>query len=96
MTTLVPGTKVVIKEKMMINIGVLVSGSGTNLLAIIEAIKEGEIDGVIRIVISDKHDAFAPKRAIFYNIKTNFINPEGFDSREKYDKEIVSILKKRS
>ena len=95
MTTLVPGTKVVIKEKMMINIGVLASGSGTNLLAIIEAINAGEIDGVIRIVISDKSDAYALKRARFYNIKTNSINPEGFDNREEYDKEIVSILKEK-
>jgi len=95
MTTLVPGTKVVIKEKMMINIGVLVSGSGTNLLAIIEAVNTGKIDGLIRIVISDKYDAFALKRARFYNIKTNSINPEGFDSREGYDKEIVSILKEK-
>ena len=95
MTTLVPGTKVVIKEKMMINIGVLVSGSGTNLLAIIEAVNTGKIDGLIRIVISDKYDAFALRRARFYNIKTNSINPEGFDSREGYDKEIVSILKEK-
>ncbi|MCK5768564.1 MAG: phosphoribosylglycinamide formyltransferase [Candidatus Atribacteria bacterium] len=79
----------------MINIGVLVSGSGTNLLAIIEAIKEGEIDGLIRIVISDKHDVFALRRARFYNIKTNSINPEGFDNREEYDREIVSILKEK-
>jgi len=95
MTTLVPGTKVVIKEKIMINIGVLVSGNGTNLLAIIEAIKTGRIDGVINIVISDKSDAYALKRARFYNIKTNFINPEGFDNREEYDREIVSILKEK-
>ena len=95
MTTLVLGTKVVIKEKMMINIGVLVSGSGTNLLAIIEAVNTGKIDGLIRIVISDKYDAFALRRARFYNIKTNSINPEGFDSREGYDKEIVSILKEK-
>lgn len=95
MTTLMPGRQVVIKEKMMINIGVLVSGSGTNLLAIIEAIKEGEIDGLIRIVISDKHDVFALRRARFYNIKTNSINPEGFDNREEYDREIVSILKEK-
>jgi len=95
MTTLVPGTKVVIKEKIMINIGVLVSGNGTNLLAIIEAIKTGRIDGVINIVISDKSDAYALKRARFYNIKTNSINPEGFDNREEYDKEIVSILKEK-
>ena len=79
----------------MINIGVLVSGSGTNLLAIIEAINAGEIDGVIRIVISDKSDAYALKRARFYNIKTNSINPEGFDNREEYDREIVSILKEK-
>jgi len=95
MTTLVPGTKVVIKEKIMINIGVLASGNGTNLLAIIEAIKTGRIDGVINIVISDKSDAYALKRARFYNIKTNSINPEGFDNREEYDREIVSILKEK-
>ena len=95
MTTLVPGTKVVIKEKIMINIGVLVSGSGTNLQAIIEAIKKGRIDGVIRIVISDKTDAHALKRARLYNIKTNSINPEGFNNREEYDREIVSILKEK-
>jgi phosphoribosylglycinamide formyltransferase-1 len=95
MTTLAPGTKVVIKEKIMINIGVLASGNGTNLLAIIEAIKTGRIDGVINIVISDKSDAYALKRARFYNIKTNSINPEGFDNREEYDREIVSILKEK-
>ena len=90
-----PGRQVAIKEKMMINIGVLVSGSGTNLLAIIEAVNTGKIDGMIRVVISDKTDAFALRRARFYNIKTNSINPEGFDSREEYDKEIVSILKEK-
>jgi len=95
MTTLMPGRQVAIKEKMMINIGVLVSGSGTNLLAIIEAVNTGKIDGMIRVVISDKTDAFALRRARFYNIKTNSINPEGFDSREEYDKEIVSILKEK-
>jgi len=79
----------------MVNIGILVSGSGTNLLAIIEAIKAGKIDGVIRIVISDKPHAFALRRARFYNIKTNSINPEGFDNREEYDREIVSILKEK-
>ncbi|MEA2022508.1 MAG: phosphoribosylglycinamide formyltransferase [Candidatus Caldatribacteriota bacterium] len=79
----------------MINIGVLVSGSGTNLLAIIEAIKKGRIDGVIRIVISDKPHAYALRRARFYNIKTNSIDPEGFNNREEYDREIVSILKEK-
>ncbi|MEA1939437.1 MAG: phosphoribosylglycinamide formyltransferase [Candidatus Caldatribacteriota bacterium] len=79
----------------MINIGILASGNGTNLQAIVEAVKKGRIDGVIRIVISDKHDAYALKRAKIYNIKTNSVNPDGFNNKEEYDREIVSILKEK-
>jgi phosphoribosylglycinamide formyltransferase-1 len=58
MTNLVPGTKFVIEEKVMINIGVLASGRGTNLQAIIEVVEEGKIKGKISIVISDNRNAF--------------------------------------
>ncbi len=93
MTNLVPGTKFVIKEKIMINIGILVSGSGTNLQAIIEAIEAGKIDGKICIVISDNPDAYAIKRAKKHNIETQYINYKEFNNREEYDKRIVSLLK---
>jgi phosphoribosylglycinamide formyltransferase-1 len=43
----------------MIKIAVLVSGRGTNLQAIINAIKKGRIDGEIKIVISDNPKAYA-------------------------------------
>ncbi len=76
----------------MINIGVLASGNGTNLQAIIDTIERGQIEGRICIVISDKSDAYALKRARNYNIDTAYINPEGFKSREDYDREIVSAL----
>jgi phosphoribosylglycinamide formyltransferase-1 len=60
-----------LKEKeLMINIGVLASGRGTNLQAIIEAVEEGKIEGRISIVISDNQDAFALKRAEQHNIET--------------------------
>ncbi len=95
MTTLVPGTKVVIKEKIMINIGVLASGRGTNLQAIIEAIEEGKIEGRISIVISDNPDAYALKRAKQYNIDTRYINFKEFKNREDYDKEIIKTLKEK-
>ena len=90
-----PGTKLYIKEKVMINIGVLASGRGTNLQAIIEAIKEGKIEGRISIVISDNRDAFALKRAKQNNIETEYINFKSFKNREDYDKEIMECLKEK-
>jgi len=95
MTTLVPGTKVVIKEKIMINIGVLVSGRGTNLQAIIEAIEEGKIAGEIKVVISDNPDAYALKRAQQYHIDTRYIDFKKFKKRKDYDKEIIKTLKEK-
>ena len=90
-----PGTKLYIEEKVMINIGVLASGRGTNLQAIIEAVKEGKIEGRISIVISDNRDAFALKRAKQNNIETEYINFKSFKNREDYDKEIMQCLKEK-
>ena len=75
----------------MVNIGVLVSGRGTNLQAIIEAIKEGKVGGRISIVISDNPDAYALKRAKQYNIDTRYINFKEFKNREDYDISPVEI-----
>lgn len=79
----------------MINIGVLVSGSGTNLQAIIGSIEAGQIDGKICIVVSDNLDAYALKRAGKHNIETRYINFKEFNNREEYDKKIISILKEK-
>ena len=80
----------------MINIGVLASGRGTNLQAIIEAVKEGRIEGKIGIVISDNRDAFALKRAKQNNIETEYINFKSFKNREDYDKKIIECLKEKN
>jgi len=95
MTTLVPGTKVVIKEKIMINIGVLASGRGTNLQAIIEAIEDGKIAGEIKVVMSDHPKACALKRAQQYLIDTRYMDFKEFKNREDFDKEIIKILKEK-
>ncbi|MBU4226842.1 phosphoribosylglycinamide formyltransferase [bacterium] len=79
----------------MINIGVLASGRGTNLQAIIEAIEEGKIEGEIKVVISDNPDAYALKRAQQYNIDTRYINFKEFKNREDYDKEIIKTLEEK-
>ncbi|MBU4348971.1 phosphoribosylglycinamide formyltransferase [bacterium] len=79
----------------MINIGVLASGRGTNLQAIIEAIEEGKIEGEIKVVISDNPDAYALKRAKQNNIETQYINFKKFKKREDYNKEIIKTLKEK-
>jgi len=90
-----PGSKWVIKEKVMVNIGVLASGRGTNLQAIIEAIEDGKIEGEIKIVMSDHPDACALKRAQQYLIDTRYIDFKEFNNREDYDKEIIKTLKEK-
>jgi phosphoribosylglycinamide formyltransferase-1 len=96
MTSFVPGTKLVIEEKeLMINIGVLVSGRGTNLQAIVEAVEEGKIEGNISIVVSDNPDAYALKRAKQHNIETRYINFTEFKNREDYDKEIIKTMEEK-
>ena len=70
----------------MLNIGVLVSGSGTNLQAIIDALNDGRISNAcIKTVISDRPDAFALIRASNYNIPCSVINRKspGFDEALK-------------
>jgi phosphoribosylglycinamide formyltransferase-1 len=76
------------------NIAVFVSGSGTNLQAIIDAISRGEIKAKIALVVSDKEDAYALTRAKKANIETFVLSRGGFKSREDYDKEIIKELKK--
>ena len=77
------------------NFAVLASGNGSNLQAIIDATKKGRIAGDLKLVISDKPDALALKRAETAGVKTVlFVNPKDFLSREDFDAELVAILKR--
>ena len=75
------------------NIGVLASGSGTNLQAIMEACEKGEIAGRVAVVISDREEAFALKRAAKKGIPAHFLNPKGYKDREAYDGAAVALLR---
>ncbi|MBU2599083.1 phosphoribosylglycinamide formyltransferase [bacterium] len=79
----------------MLNIAVLVSGRGSNLQAIIEAIEEGWLKVKIAGVISDQEDALALKRAMKHNLPVIFINPKNFPAKAEYEEEIIDYLKKR-
>ena len=80
----------------MLKIGVLVSGGGTNLQSLINNIKNGNIDGEIVVVISNKKDAFGLKRAERENIDSLFIDRKHCESDEDYNKKIIEELKNRN
>lgn len=60
----------------MVNIAVLVSGSGTNLQAIIDACEKNEINGQVKVVISNRKKAYGLERAKNHNIKALWIKDE--------------------
>ncbi len=76
-----------------LRLGVLASGSGSNLQAIIDSIKCGNLPCEIAVVISDKPDAYALKRAELHGIKTEGVQSKTFQNREAFDTELVRILK---
>ena len=78
-----------------LRVGVLASGSGTDLQSIIDASEKGMIDAEVVAVISDKKDAFALKRAEKHKIKTYFVNPKGM-SKKDHEKKIDEILKEKN
>src|SRR3990167_7015232 len=78
------------------NIAIFVSGNGTNLQAIIDAVRTGKIMAKITLVVSDKKDAYALTRAQKANIETFILENKGFKKREDYDKVVVKELEKRN
>lgn len=60
----------------MLNIGVLISGGGTNLQAIIDETKSGAINGTVKLVISNKEDAYGLERARLSGIKAVYETDE--------------------
>ncbi|MDD3655752.1 MAG: phosphoribosylglycinamide formyltransferase [Atribacterota bacterium] len=76
----------------MISIAVLVSGRGSNLQAIINAIKKGRINGEIKLVLCDNPRAYALQRAKKNNIKIQVVHYKMFSSKEEYEQEIIKHL----
>lgn len=73
----------------MKNIVVLISGSGSNLQAIIDACEQKRIPGTIRAVFSNKADAFGLERAREAGIPQHALAASQFASREAFDRELM-------
>ena len=76
------------------NFAVFASGFGGNLQAIINAVKRRQIRADLKLVLSDRADAYALKRAQKANVPTVFIDPKNFKDRESFDRVVVAILKR--
>ena len=75
----------------MINIAVFASGNGGNFEELVHA-KSKHYN--IELLIVDKENAFALERAKTLGINNIFVNPKSFDSKQKYEESILTILKK--
>ena len=80
-------------KKSVKNLAVFISGRGSNLQAIIDAIKNKTLQRCkIQIVISNKEDALGLKRAKEADIETIFLDPSKYSSREQFDQAAHEIL----
>ncbi len=76
-------------------LGVLISGRGSNLQAIIDAIRNGRLDATIAVVISNKAGVQGLERAEQAGTETLVLNHRDYPSREDYDRALVRELKAR-
>jgi phosphoribosylglycinamide formyltransferase-1 len=76
-------------------LGVLISGRGSNLKAIIDAIEQKRLDASIAVVISNRAEAPGLDHARRAGIETLVLNHKNFPSREDYDRALVKALQDR-
>ena len=77
----------------MLRVGVLVSGGGTNLQAILDAVDAGTIrNAKVEVVISNNAGAFALERAKKHGIPAECLSPKEFASREEFNEALVAKI----
>ena len=85
-----------VKVSKKVRIGVLASGSGSNLQAIIDAVEAGKINAEIAVVLSDNKKAYALERASNHNIPAVFVEHKLKRRREDYDLAILGKLREHN
>jgi phosphoribosylglycinamide formyltransferase-1 len=74
-------------------LGVLLSGSGTNLQALIDAVAARQLDARIAVVVSNEATAYGLVRAREHGISTEVVPHGGFPSRTAFDTRLVEVLR---
>lgn len=76
-------------------VAVLISGRGSNLQSIIDAIREGRLDAQIALVVSNRASAPGLERAREAGVDAMFLSPGDYADRDAYDRAIVAALRQR-
>lgn len=76
-----------------LRLAILASGRGSNFDALGRAIKRGDLDADIKVLISDLESAPVLEKAKAQGIDAVFIDPRAFGSRDEYETELVRVLK---
>jgi phosphoribosylglycinamide formyltransferase-1 len=76
-----------------LDLGVLISGSGTNLQAILDATMQGSLDARVRLVVSNKAEAKGLERASRAGVGTRVLSHKEHPDRASYDAALVEALK---
>jgi phosphoribosylglycinamide formyltransferase-1 len=77
----------------MLALGVLVSGNGSNLQAILDAVESGALPASVKLVLSNKADAYALERAERAGAPRRVISHREFASREDFDRAMIAALR---
>ena len=72
---------------------VLVSGSGSNLQSILDSIRQNKLDARVRLVVSNRADAFALERAKKANVETKVLSHRDHASRAAFDEALVAAVR---
>lgn len=79
-----------------VKIGVLISGGGTNLQAIIDNIENENINGEIKLIISNKEDAYGLTRGKLAGIESLYLDIKDFPSEKEYNLELIKKFKEKN
>ena len=76
-----------------IPLGILISGNGSNFQAIIDAIEKKRLDAEVRVVVSNREDAYGLVRAQKHGVPTEIVDHRKFPSREAFDQHLIERFK---
>jgi phosphoribosylglycinamide formyltransferase-1 len=77
-------------------LAVLISGRGSNLQSIIDAIRDGRLNASIAVVISNRDDVAGLRRARDAGIEAIYLNPRAYPDRDAYDRALADLLRQRT
>ena len=77
----------------MLRVGVLVSGGGTNLQAILDAVDNGTITNAkVEVVISNNAGAYALERAKNHNVAAEYVSPKDYAARDEFNEALLAKI----